>query len=111
MKRLSMFNKFQFNEFNKGKKYQITGVRYNEKRNCITIDIVIVEEDSSIYGDVTVSNLYEKFKVHCIQDTSESDIGKYSIGQMIVFKNIGKCSVYGSYNDQLSVEAIVEVAK
>lgn len=110
MKRLSMFNKFQFNEFNKGKKYQVTSVRYNEKKGLVTLDIAVVE-DLTDYGDPSISNLYEKFKVHCIQDTNEDDVNKYAVGQMIVFKNIGKCSVYGSYNDQLSVEAIVEVVK
>lgn len=110
MKRLSMFNKFQFNEFNKGKKYQITGARFNEKKGLVTLDIAIVE-DHTDYGDPSISNLYEKFKVHCIQDTNEDDVNKYAVGQMIVFKSIGKCSVYGSYNEQLSVEAIVEVVK
>ena len=110
MKKLNQFLKFDFNSWYKAKKFMITGVRYNDKKGCITLDVAITE-DGTDYGDPTVSNLYEKFKTHCIQDTDESDVGKYSVGQTIVFKNVGKCSVYGTYNNELSVEAVVEVVK
>ena len=110
MKKLNQFLKFDFTAWCKGKKFMITGVRYNDRRNCVSLDVAITE-DHSDYGDKTISNVYEKFKVHCIQDTSEDDVNKYIVGQTIIFKNFGKCSVYGSYNEQLSVEAVVEVAK
>ncbi len=88
----------------------VQGIKFNEKRLCVSLDVVIVEDNTN-YGDPNVSNLFEKFKVHCIQDVNESDINKYHIQDMIIFKSIGKCSVYGDYGSALSVEAVVEVIK
>ena len=47
--------------------------------------------------------------MHCVNDTNESDVSKYPVGKPIVFKQIGKCSIYGDYNSNLSVEAVVQV--
>ena len=110
MKKLNMFQKFDFVAWQSGKKFMVATVRYNEKRGCVTLSVAITE-DKTDYGDKGISNIFEKFNVHCIQDILESDVDKYSVGDSIIFKNIGKCSVYGEYNSQLSVEAIVEVAK
>lgn len=65
----------------------------------------------NLYGDSTVSNIFEKFKVHCVNDVAEVDIEKYEIQDTIIFKSVGKCSVWGEYNSNLSVEAIVEIVK
>lgn len=110
MRKLNAFQKFDFNAWHTGKKFMVTGVKYNEKKGCVTLDVVITE-DKTDYGDPTVSNVYEKFKVHCIQDKSEDAVAKYTVNQAIVFKNVGRCSVWGDYNTNLSVEAVVEVVK
>ena len=110
MKKLNMFQKFDFNAWQSGKKFIVQSVKYNDKRGCVSI-VVIILEDKTDYGDPSITNAYEKFTVHCVKDTSERDVTKYTIGDDIVFKNVGKCSVWGDYSSQLSVEAIVEVVK
>ena len=110
MKKLNNFMNFDFVKWQTGKKFMIQGVRYNEKKLCVTLDVVIVE-DKTDYGDATVTNLFEKFKVHCIKDTSIDDVNKYKPQDTIRFTNIGKCTVWGDYNSNLSVEAIIEVIK
>ena len=110
MKKLNQFQKFDFASWQKGKKFMIQGVRFNEKKGCVSLDVVIYE-DTTDYGDPSVTNLFEKFKVHCIQDVKESDVEKYAPRDVIIFKNIGKCTVWGDFASQLSAEAVVEVVK
>lgn len=108
MKKLNLFQQFNFAAWQTGKTFMIQGIKYNEKKGCVSLDVIITE-DNTDYGDPTVSNIYEKFKVHCIKDNEEDDVGKYKIRDTIIFKNIGKCTVWGDYSTNLSVEAIVEV--
>lgn len=110
MKKLNQFQKFDFASWQNGKEFMVQGVKYNEKRGCVSLDVIITE-DNTDYGDPTVSNVFEKFKVHCIKDVNEADVNKYQIKDTIQFKNIGKCSVWGDYSSQLSVEAVIEVLK
>lgn len=110
MKKLTYFQNFDFAGWQEGKEFMIQGVKYNEKRNCVTLDVVITE-DKTDYGDPAVSNIFEKFKVHCIKDVNEADVAKYHVRDVIHFKSIGKCSVWGDFSSQLSVEAIVGVVK
>ncbi len=110
MKKLSLFQKFDFVAWQNGKEFMVQGIKFNEKRGCVSLDVIITE-DNTDYGDPTVTNVFEKFKVHCIRDVNEADINKYHIRDKIQFKNIGKCSVWGDYSSQLSVEAVVEVVK
>lgn len=108
MKKLSMFQVFDFASWQKGKSFMVQSAKFNEKKGCVSLDVVIVE-DRTNYGDPSISNDYEKFKVHCIQDTNEGAVAKYHAKDMIRFTNIGKCSVWGDYGSNLSVEAVVEV--
>lgn len=110
MKKLNLFQKFDFAAWQNGKAFMIQGIKYNEKKGCVSLDVIIIE-DNTDYGDKSVSNLFEKFKVHCIQDVNEDDIEKYNIRDQIQFISIGKCSVWGDYASQLSVEAVVKVVK
>ena len=110
MKKLSLFQKFDFAKFQTGKKFVVQSVKYNEKKGCVSLDVIITE-DNTDYGDPSVSNLYEKFKVHCINDTSESQVEKYHPNDTIKFVSIGKCTVWGDYNTNLSAEAEVQVIK
>ena len=110
MRKLNLFQKFDFASWQKGKKFMIQGVRYYEKKGCVSLDVIIVE-DNTDYGDATISNIFEKFKVHCINDVEEDDIEKYQIQKVIRFTSVGKCSVWGEYNSNLSVEAVVEVVE
>ena len=110
MKKNNMFLKFDFPAWQTGKTFAVTSAKYNENRGCITLDGVITRDETD-YGDSSVSNLYEKFKIHCVNDTKESDVSKYPIGAEIKFVKLGKVSVYGDYNTNLSVEAVVEVVK
>ena len=108
MKKLNLFNEFKFGAWAQGKEFTITSSKFNSNKNCVSLDIVITKDETD-YGDSNISNLYEKFKVHCVNDTNESDVSKYPVGKPIVFKQIGKCSIYGDYNSNLSVEAVVQV--
>ncbi len=110
MKKLNKFQHFDFVTWAKDKKFMVQGVKFNDKRGCVSLDVVITE-DNTDYGEPNVSNVFEKFKVHCVRDVNENDVNKYHIMDKIVFTNIGKCSVWGDYSSQLSVEAIVEVEK
>lgn len=110
MRKLSMFQKFDFASWQKGKRFMIQGIKYNEKKHCVSLDIIIME-DNTDYGDNSISNIYEKFKVHCVNDVNENDVEKYGIQNEILFKSIGKCTVWGEFNCNLSVEAVVEVMK
>ena len=110
MRKLNLFQKFDFANWQKGKKFMVQGTKYNEKKGCVSLDVIIVE-DTTDYGDPTISNIFEKFKVHCINDVKEADISKYHIQNVINFTSAGKCSVWGDYGTNLSVEAVVEVAK
>jgi len=111
MKKLSLFQQFNFNAWQTGKRFMIQGVRYNDKKGCVSLDVIIVE-DATDYGDKSVSNIFEKFKVHLINDTKETDANKYHISNQIVFKSISHAQVWGEYNSNLSVYAIdIEVVK
>lgn len=108
MKKLNQFQQFNFSAWQKGKKFMISGVKYNEKKDCVSLDVIITEDETD-YGDDSVTNVYEKFKVHLINETDMEDVDKYAVKSIIVFKRVGKCTVWGDYNTQLSVEAEVEV--
>lgn len=110
MKRLNLFQQFNFGAWAKDKQFMIQSIRWNDKRNCVTLDVIITE-DNTDYGDTDTTNIFEKFKAHLIKETDEDDVEKYNVRDKIVFKNIGKCSVWGDYSSNLSVEAIVEVVE
>lgn len=108
MYKLSMFQKFDFANWAKDKSFMIQSIKYNAKKGCVSLD-VIVTEDYTDYGDTSVSNLFEKLKVHLVKDINEEDVDKYSVKDKIEFISIGKCSVWGDWNSNLSVEAEIEV--
>lgn len=110
MKKLSQFQKFDFANWQNGKEFMLQGIKFNEKKGCVSLDVIIIE-DNTDYGDSTVSNIFEKFKVYCVRDTSETDVNKYHVRDKIQFKSVGKCTVWEDFASQLSVEAIVEVLK
>lgn len=107
MRKLNKFQKFDFAAWQAGKKFVIQSVKWNERKECVSLDVVIIE-DNTDYGDKTISNIYEKFKVNCIENINKDDVNQYSVGKEIIFKKVGRCSVYGDYNSNLSVEAAVE---
>ena len=107
MHKLSMFQKFDLASFIKDKSFMIQGAKYNEKKGCVSLDVVITE-DYTDYGDTEVSNIFEKFKVHCINDVKPDDVEKYNVRDKISFKSYSKATVWGDYGSQLSVDGIVE---
>jgi len=110
MRKLSLFLQFDFGKFIGSKKCIITNVKFNEKRGCVSLEITIVE-DNTDYGDASISNLYEKFQFHCINDTNPEDINKYPIHKNVVFKTFNKAVVYGEYMNMLSVSGEAMVVK
>ena len=107
MKKLSNFLKFDFNVFITGKEFCITSLKWNEKKNCVSCDVTITA-DATDYGDPNVSNLYQSFKVHLVNDTKETDMAKYKIGDAIQFVSVGKATVWGDYSSNLSVCAEIK---
>ncbi|MCM1496156.1 MAG: hypothetical protein NC089_10215 [Bacteroides sp.] len=71
----------------------IQNVKYNDKKGCVSLDVIITE-DNTDYGDETVSNIFEKFKVHLIKDIDEDDIGKYHVRDKIILR-ILENALYG----------------
>ena len=110
MKKLNLFQQFNFGAWAKDKQFMIQSIKWNDKKGCVSLDVIITE-DNTDYGDDSVCNIFEKFKVHLIKDTDEDDVERYHIIDKIIFKNMGKCSVWGDYASQLSVEAIIEVVE
>ena len=110
MKKLNQFNQFNFGAFAKDKQFMIQSVKWNEKKHCVSVDVVITV-DNTAYDDENVSNIYEKFKVHLIKDTDEEDVTKYHSQDKIIFKQVGKCAVWGDYMSNLSIEAVIEVVE
>ena len=110
MRKLNLFQIFDLARWAEGKEFMIQGAKYNDRKGCVTLDVIITE-DNTDYGDPAITNQFEKFKVHCFKDVNETDVDKYHVKDMIRFKTYGKCSVYGDYSSQLCVEAVVEVIK
>ena len=108
MKKLNMFQKFDFNAFITGKEFCITSIKWNEHKNCVSTDVTITA-DSTDYGDPNVTNLYQSFKVHLLNDNKETDMAKYKIGDAIQFVSVGKATVWGDYSSNLSVCAEIKV--
>lgn len=76
MKKLTQFQSFNFGAFAKDKQFMIQSIKWNDKKGCVSLDVIITE-DNTDYGDDSVSNIFEKFKVHLIKDTDEDDVEKY----------------------------------
>ena len=110
MKKLNRFQTFDFASWQTGKTFMIQSAKFSEKKGCVTLDVIITE-DKTDYGDPSVSNVFEKFKVHLIKETNENSAAKYKTSDLIRFTSIGRCTVWGDYSNQLSVEAVVEVVK
>lgn len=108
MKKLNMFQKFDFNAFITGKEFCITGVKWNESKKCVSCSVTITKDEYD-YGDPNVTNLYQSFKVHLTNDTKETDMAKYKIGDAIQFVSVGKATVWGDYSSNLSVCAEIKV--
>ncbi len=59
MYKLSMFQKFDFASWQKDKSFMIQGVKWNAKKGCVSLDVVITE-DYTDYGDTEVSNVMRR---------------------------------------------------
>ena len=110
MKKLNLFQKFDFSSFIQKKQCMIQAVKFNDKKGCVSLDLVVTSDETD-YGDPSVSNLFEHFKFHCVNDTKESDVKKYAPKDIVVFKSFSKATVWGEYMNNLSVEGVVEVVK
>lgn len=106
MKKLSMFNKFDWEAFAKGKKFMAIGCREwrdydTQEKKGIKLDFLIVE-DKTDYGiqkdEEMATNVWEKgtFKIPKDIEIPEN--------VQIVPKGV-KATVYGEFRNQLSIEA------
>lgn len=93
MKKLDLFRNFDWKAFSEGKTFACTGVKFSERKQMVTADVVIIT-DKTDYGDETVSNLFEKFKVS-IPGTVETDVSRYAavVNQPCAITNIQRVSV------------------
>lgn len=106
MKKLNLFRKFNFEAFEKGKKFVAIGksawTDRDNKDNVLGVKYdVVIAVDKTDYGakdGEVINNLYEKFTV---KTTKNIDIPMNS-----EIKIVGAvASVYGEYSDKLSVVA------
>ena len=104
MRKLNQYMSFNFAEFQAGKEFAVQSARWNENKECVTLNVVITKDDSG-------ENLFEKFYAHLVQDTNPDKVADYPAQAKIVFEQIGKCTPWGDYNSNLSVEAVVKVVK
>ena len=104
-KLIATYLKFDFQQFVSAgeKEFTIQSVKFNEEKGYITLNVVITK-------DTTGENLFEKFYVHLIQDNQPEMVSKYPIQSKIVFESAA-ATVWGEYNSQLSVRAVVRVVK
>lgn len=105
MKKLSQFLRFDFDEFSKGKIYQVVGtapwVDYNTKTHMGTKIDTVIAQDKTVYkckeGEA-VTNRYEKLPIKVRKDV-QVPINAY----IMPINAVGV--VYGDYRNQLSVTA------
>ena len=102
MRKLTNYMNFDFAKFQEGKTFIITNAKFNENKGCVTLVVAITV-------DPTGENLFEKFNVHLVNDTNENLVNKYPVGSTCIFKKVGKCTPWGDYQSNLSVDAVVEV--
>ena len=107
MKKLNIFNHFDYDEFAKEKKFIcISQQEWKdfETKNLLgtKLELVIVQ-DKTDYGEEGINNLYEKFYVKVPQ------VLNVPVNAEVKLKNV-EATVYGEFRNQLSVIAeFVEV--
>lgn len=60
MYKLSMFQKFDFASWQKDKSFMIQGVKYNAKKGCVSLDVVITEDCLTVSRNGEYQFDYEK---------------------------------------------------
>lgn len=105
LKKLMQFLKFDFEEFSKGKVYQVNGISewvdYTTKAHMGTkVEAVIVRDDTQYKqkDGETVTNRYEKLNFKVRKDVN------VPVNAYIMPVNAA-ATVYGDYRNQLSVTA------
>lgn len=105
LKKLNQFLKFDFEEFSKGKVFQVTGtsewVDYATKAHAGTKIEVLIIKDNTQYKQKEgehVTNAYEKLTFKVRKDAN------VSVGTFVMPVNAAG-TVYGDYRNQLSVTA------
>lgn len=105
MKKLSFFEKFDWESFIKGKKLAVAGINeyvdFETKKHLGTkVKVVIIEDhtDYGIEGGNPVSNKYESMTFKCFKDID------LPLDSIVVAKGV-KATVYGEYHNQLSLYA------
>lgn len=56
MKKLNLFQQFNFGAWAKDKQFMIQSIKLNDKKGCVSVDVIITE-DNTDYGDDSVSNI------------------------------------------------------
>ena len=91
MKKLNLFQQFNFGAWAKDKQFMIQSIKWNDKKGCVNIDVIITE-DNTDYGDENVSNIFEKFKVALDRITI---LRVPKITDMENFKEVVDCGAVG----------------
>lgn len=102
MRRLNDYLQFNVAEFFKHKQLMVQSAKYNEKRGCVCIDIVVTA-DSTPYNDPNASNIYEKFKFYCETLTKETDIEQFKPMDVVAIKSYSDAKVWGEYSNNLNI--------
>ena len=97
----------QVNEFFSGKELTIAGAKWNENKDMVTVSVAITQ-DKTKYDKPETTNLYEKFNIS-VPQTKKEDLGKFALGQKIRITKVSKATVYGDYNNNLSMVADINI--
>lgn len=109
MKKLNLFKipvQIQVEQFFQRKELTINGASVN-KDGLISVQLVITK-DGTDYGDQNVSNLYEKFNI-VITDSNEKDLSKYPLGKKVRLTKVDRATVYGDYQNNLSLTGSIAI--
>ncbi len=56
MKKLSMFQLFDFGGWAANKSFMVQSAKFNSKKSYVTLDVIIIEDNTN-YGDTNITNV------------------------------------------------------
>lgn len=105
MKNLSQFKDFKHQEFLEKKRLYFLGVKTVKNENDVKVSLLILE-DKTVYQNEN-NNLGEQLQVTVQNKTVDDFIGFKPLQTECKIVNVKKATIYGDYQNQLSIHADV----
>lgn len=108
MKKLRMFEEFNYSNFFKGKKLLLNGLeeKENDFYKGYVAEIVIVEDKTDYNGETGLNN-YEKFQMK-LPTLSAGEAKQFKLNQIVKIIEVSKATCYkkqgDNFTDYLSIE-------